>query len=71
MFPKREIHPAFKMEGNKMSALIILLIIIFSPFALVCGIISVAILYGIVYCLLEAVINAVKEVKYKLEDKSG
>lgn len=58
-------------EENKMSALIILLIIIFSPFALVCGIISVAILYAIIDAFLDVIINAVKELKYKLEDKSG
>lgn len=54
-----------------MSIINILLIIILSPIAIFSGILTLMILYGIVYCLVEVLVNAVKEAKSKLEDKSG
>ena len=54
-----------------MSIINILLIIILTPIALMCGILTLMMLYGIVYCLVAVSVNAVKEVKNKLEDKSG
>ena len=35
----------------------ILLIIILSPIALICGIISVAIIYGILECIIKLILN--------------
>lgn len=54
-----------------MSIINILLIIILSPIAIMCGLLTLMMLYGIVYCLVDVSVNAVKEAKKRLEDKSG
>lgn len=54
-----------------MSIINILLIIILSPIALLCGCFTLLILYGIVYCFVELLIKVAKEIKSGLDNKSG